>query len=108
MKKLPMFILSVCMMVTFMPALLTAQTASIATVAEPKDVEAENLAKSTALMARLNEIKGMDKSTLTSIEKKQLRKEVKEIKTNLKAATNGVYLSVGAIIIIILLLILLL
>jgi hypothetical protein len=41
-------------------------------------------------------------------EKKELRKEVRTIKAQLKASNNGVYLSVGAIIIVILLLILIL
>ena len=50
----------------------------------------------------------MDKSNLNSSEKKELRKEVKAIKKTLKSTGNGVYLSIGAIIIIILLLILLL
>lgn len=57
---------------------------------------------------RLEEIKAMDKSEMTRAEKKELRKEVKAIKADLKSTGNGVYLSVGAIIIIILLLILLL
>jgi VIT1/CCC1 family predicted Fe2+/Mn2+ transporter len=43
----------------------------------------------------------MDKSSLNSSEKKELRKEVREIKSELKASGNGVYFSVGAIIIII-------
>jgi hypothetical protein len=50
----------------------------------------------------------MDKSELSSVEKKELRKEVRTIKKELKATGNGVYLSIGAILIIILLLILLL
>jgi hypothetical protein len=58
------------------------------------------------LTNRLVEIKNMDKSHLSSVEKKELRKEVKKIKRERKS--NGVYLSVGAIIIIALLLILLL
>ena len=57
---------------------------------------------------RLDEIKEMDKSDMSRAEKKELRQEVKEIKTELKSTGNGVYLSVGAIIIIVLLLILLL
>lgn len=57
---------------------------------------------------RLEEIKKMDKSEMTRAEKKELRKEVRAIKSELKSTGNGVYLSVGAIIIIILLLILLL
>lgn len=64
--------------------------------------------KGQQLVERLKEIKAMDKSDLTRAEKKALRKEVKEIKTELALNHQGVYLSVGAIIIIILLLILLL
>ena len=60
------------------------------------------------MLDRLEEIKKMDKSSLNSAEKKSLRKEVRTIKSSLKASGNGVYFSVGAIIIIILLLILLL
>ena len=60
------------------------------------------------MLNRLDEIKAMDKSEMSSAEKKELRKEVRTIKTELKSSGNGVYLSVGAIIIIILLLILLL
>jgi hypothetical protein len=59
-------------------------------------------------MNRLDEIKKMDKSALNRIEKKALRKEVRAINTNLRSTGNGVYLSIGAIVIIILLLILLL
>jgi predicted PurR-regulated permease PerM len=60
------------------------------------------------LIQRLEEINGMNKSEMTRLEKKGLRKEVKEIKKEMKVISGGVYLSVGAIIIIILLLILLL
>lgn len=64
--------------------------------------------KVAVLMQRLNEIKAMDRTEMTSLERKNLRKEVKEIKSEMKAISGGVYLSVGAIIIVILLLILLL
>lgn len=60
------------------------------------------------LLQRLEEIKGMNKSELTRAEKKNLRKEVREIRKEMKKVSGGVYLSVGAIIIIILLLILIL
>jgi len=70
-----------------------------------KHIESE---ESEALLARLNEINMLDKSNLTSSEKKELRIETRSIKKALKANNGGVYLSVGAIIIIILLLILLL
>jgi hypothetical protein len=67
-------------------------------------------ARMQQLIHRLEDIKGMNKSELTRLEKKSLRKELKGIKKELRASDNGkgVYLSVGAIIIIILLLILIL
>lgn len=60
------------------------------------------------MLNRLNQIKEMDKNSLNSTQKKALRAEVKEIKNTLKSTGNGVYLSVGAIIIILLILILIL
>ncbi len=60
------------------------------------------------LEQRLEEIRNIDRSEMTRLEKKGLRKEVKAIKKEGKGLSGGVYLSVGAIIIIILLLILLL
>lgn len=63
--------------------------------------------KAEVLTTRLKEIKAMDKSDLTRSDRKELRKEVKEIKTSMKALSGGVYLSVGAIIIILLLILIL-
>jgi len=63
---------------------------------------------------RVNEIKSMDKSTLTHEQKKELRAELREMRKEARAIHSsdgmggGIYLSVGAIIIIILLLILIL
>jgi len=61
-----------------------------------------------ALMDRLEEIEAMDKSDLTSAEKREMRKEVRDIKKDLKELSGGVYISVGAAILIVLLLILIL
>jgi hypothetical protein len=69
---------------------------------------AEEKAKVDLMVKRIKEIRDMNKSDLSREERKALRKEVREIKATLKAGNNGVYLSVGAIIIIILLLILIL
>lgn len=66
----------------------------------PKEVLAKQI------NTRLMEIHKMDKSNLTKAEKKELRKEVKDLRS--QARSQGIYLSVGAIIIIILLLILIL
>lgn len=64
--------------------------------------------KDLALMKRLEEIKELNKLELTRVERKNLRKEVRQIKREMKDSSRGVYLSIGAIIIIILLLILIL
>lgn len=57
---------------------------------------------------RIYEIRNMDRSHMTSSEKKELRKELKQLRKEAKPRSNGVYLSIGAIVIIALLLILLL
>lgn len=59
------------------------------------------------LLNRLEEIKEMDKSELTRAEKRELRKEVRDIKAQVRSTNNGLYISAGAIIIILLLIILL-
>lgn len=66
----------------------------------PKEVRAKQIE------ARLIAIKHMDMSTLTRDQKKELRKEVKSLRK--EAQSQGIYLSIGAVIIIILLLILIL
>lgn len=104
MKKLKSYILITMVLVLVMPFTVKAE------VAEPEKTAIEKAASTTAstLMNRLEEIKAMDKSNMSSVEKKALRKEVRSIKKSLKEVGGGVYLSVGAIIIIVLLLILLL
>ncbi len=59
------------------------------------------------MLNRLEGIKDMDKSNLNSSERKELRKEVREIKKTLRASGRGIYISTGAIIIILLVLLLL-
>ena len=73
------------------------------TVNESKPLTTE---QANQMMDRLEEIDEMDKSDLSFKEKRALKKEVKEIKRELKG--NGLYISTGAAIIIILLLIILL
>jgi len=72
------------------------------------ELTAEQQARLDHIVNRVNEIRQMDKSTLSNAERKALRKELKEMKQEARVLNNGVYLSVGAIIIIILLLILIL
>jgi hypothetical protein len=81
------------------------ETSTVPMTATKPDESAEV----NALLARLNEIDAMDKSQLKAPEKKELRKEVRSIKREMKEmSSRGVYISVGGIIIIVLLLILLL
>jgi hypothetical protein len=75
-----------------------------ATEVTPVESKEETVAR---LQNRLEEIKAIDKSTLSKHEKKALRGEVRAIKKEMKVISGGVYLSVGAILLIALLLILL-
>ena len=102
-------ILRLASLVMFIAIAIPASSAIVV----PVSSQANSSAKmedpiSQQLLQRLEDIKGMNKSELTRLEKKGLRKEVTGIKKEMKAISGGVYLSVGAIIIIILLLILLL
>jgi len=67
--------------------------------------ETIDAAEAQRLISRLEEIKAMNRSTMTKSERRALRKEVRATE---KRLSGGVYLSVGAVIIILLLLILLL
>ncbi|SHG19140.1 hypothetical protein SAMN05444396_105302 [Flavobacterium segetis] len=105
MKKITFYLMVMLMSLTIVPNQLFAAEKNPTAVSNPaKEVPAEV----KVMLNRLDEIKAMDKSELSSVEKRELRKEVRTIKKELKSSGNGVYLSVGAIIIIILLLILLL
>ena len=75
------------------------------TVTADPDKKAEMLVRITQ---RVNEIQNMDKTNLTSEEKRALRKELKGMYKQVHDLDDKVYISVGAIIIIILLLILIL
>lgn len=105
MKKITLFTIIMLMTLSVFPTAMSAKTIEpISSSNNPKEVPAAV----TVMLNRLEEIKKMDRSELNSSEKKALRKEVKAIKSSLKASGNGVYLSIGAIIIIVLLLVLLL
>jgi hypothetical protein len=71
--------------------------------ATPTEIPAEI----QVMLNRLDEIKEMDKSELERVEKKELRKEVRAIKSSIRSSGNGIYISASAIIIILLLIILL-
>ena len=94
-----------------LPALLMALSITLitpvfASTTTPVKTEVPKEVRAKQIENRLFEIRKMDKTNMTKAEKKELRKEVKSLKK--EAATQGIYLSIGAVIIIILLLILLL
>ena len=88
-------------------ALLTS-TVVPAFAAEPVLPEQTEKAAAERAVNRIEEIRHMDRSQLTSSEKKELRKELRFLKKESKPRKNGIYLSVGALIVIGVLLILLL
>ena len=75
---------------------------------DPKTAVESPEARAAQLHDRLEEIRSINKETLSRAEKRNMRHEVREIKKELAAISGGVYLSIGAIILIALLLILLL
>lgn len=105
MKKTTLYLMIMALSLsTFQSSVIAAEKNPTSITSSTKELPAEV----KVMYNRLEEIKAMDKSSMTSVEKKELRKEVRTIKASLRASSNGVYLSVGAVIIIILLLILLL
>ena len=106
MKKLIICLLITVNTFTFFPSPLMANEGKVTdslTLVQPIDST-----NSKELLARLEEIKAMDMSAMSRVEKKELRNEVRETKKLLRDNEGGIYLSVGAIIIIVLLLIILL
>jgi hypothetical protein len=97
-KIIPVLIFSMC--ITMITPVFARTESPAPNTEVPKDVLARQIE------TRLVQIRNMDKTNLTKVEKKELRKEVKNLRK--QARSGGIYLSVGAIIIIILLLILLL
>ncbi len=103
MKKIVFCCMATFLSFTFIPLQSNATAPEEpSAMVEPKPAEA---AEAKALEIRLDELNGMDKSKLTSSEKKNLRKEVKSINHKLREIGGGIYLSVGAVILIAVLLI---
>jgi Holliday junction resolvasome RuvABC ATP-dependent DNA helicase subunit len=99
-RKFQMIVL-VCL-VAFMIPLQSAAASVI-----PADSVADSRMAAN-IIKRVTEIQNMDRSALSSSEKKELRKELRQMKKQADGLDKRVYLSIGAIIIIILLLILIL
>ena len=104
MKKTFFSLLITLSLVAFPSTLVAAENAPIhSTTPPPTEMPAEV----RVMLDRLEEIKDLDKSSLSSAEKKELRKEVRAIKKDVRASGNGLYISSGVIILILILIILL-
>jgi len=104
MKKSTYLLITMVLLLSVFPTGIFASEKASVIIENPKEIPIEV----QAMFNRLDEIKMMDKSKLNTIQKKELRKDIKTIKAELRTTNNGIYLSVGAIIIIVLLLILIL
>lgn len=106
MKNLKLLFLTMFLSISLMPAHLAASVPvpTVATTSAPTPAAGNAI----ELKSRLAEIKGMDKSGLNASEKKQLRKEKRAIKSDLRQIKGGVYVSVGALLVILIVLIILL
>ncbi len=83
--------------------LKAASDNSAALVKTENKLSAEDVAR---LTKRVEEIRSMDKSELTSTEKRELRKEVKGIKENVRKNGEVIYISGGTLLLIILIIVL--
>jgi hypothetical protein len=105
MKKIVLSLVLTCLLFAFNPyqsnAATNAATSSLV-VSKPS-----GSAEAKVLLLRLDKIKTMDKSNLNSSEKKDLRKEVRSIKAQLRDISGGVYISAGLLIVILIVLIVL-
>jgi hypothetical protein len=109
MKKIVLCLMAAFLSFTFIPLQSFAATSAEPTsLVVTKPPETEESAEAKALLLRLDEISATDMTNLKSAEKKELRKEVRSIKRELKDLSGGVYVSAGAIILILILLIVLL
>lgn len=96
------------MMISFAPVSFAASTGNGPLKERVANMtNEEKKARAEEIKRRVYEIREMDKSELSRADRKALRLELRDMKKEARAI-QGIYLSVGAIIIIILLLILIL
>jgi hypothetical protein len=109
MKKIVLCIMATVLSLAFLPLELNAKPkVTTPPMAEPSPVTPAEAARANELLLRLDEIKNSDKSELKASEKKELRKEVRSISSELKSIGSGVYISGAGVILLIILLVILL
>jgi predicted aspartyl protease len=106
MKKLTLCLMATVLMLSF--ATTNANAGSVTEKAPATATLTEAPVDGTAMITRLNEIKEMDMSGLSAVNKRQLRKEVRSIEASLNKLDGGyVYVGGASLLLIILLIILL-
>lgn len=105
MKKILLGVITAAMLFAFVPTSISATAEPIPIAMDSTRMEESEAVK--ALTLRLEEIKAIDKSTLTRTEKKELRKEVRAIKHQVKKLSGGVYISATTLIVLLILIIIL-
>lgn len=103
MKKISYFLAIMFCFLAFTPAV---NAAGLSKDKEETELSPEDEARLEEMKARVDEIKSMDLSELSKDERKEVREELRGMKKEAKAMGDGIYLSVGAIIVILLILIL--
>jgi len=106
MKKFVFCLMVACLSFTLLPVQSNASTVTEPTgTTDPKTAESPEV---KVLLLRIDEINKMDKSEMDAAEKKELRKEVKALRNDLKTIAPGLYISGAAAILLVILLIILL
>lgn len=105
---LPALLMGICLLASVMPVNAAMSNKEVAAAVAGMS-EAQKQARAEQIKLRVEEIKNMDKSQLTSAEKKELRAEMKMMRKEAKAiGGGGIYISLAGVLIIILVLILIL
>jgi biopolymer transport protein ExbD len=109
MKKINL--LSILLMLAMFISLSTASASELkksekntATASTENTLSAEDV---KILNLRVEEIRDMDKSDLTMLEKRELKNELKTIKKDLRNSNGAIYIGTGTLLLIIILIILL-
>jgi hypothetical protein len=109
MKKFIFCLMATILTLTFLPLQSFASAKEDpSSLVVTKPPETKESAEAKTLLLRLDEIKAMDMSKLKSTEKKDLKKEVRSIKRELKDISGGVYVSAGVLIVVLIILVVLL
>jgi len=95
----------VMLMVVSLPAICNTLPADSAAASQPINTEES---RAQQLIQRLESIRNMDKSSMTRADKQNLRKEVKEMRKEMRSHSHlKTYLYIGAVLLAIVLIILL-